>query len=184
MIRHHCIVQMHGFCQAGYNCFLVLELLHTHLRQAISAGRLPWAKCVSALSDAAMGCMVLHSYQVCHRDVRPHNILLTEDCSGKVADFGAACIMGPVPDQVGTLGYVHPNAAGLATPNRVGPAWLDITMQVHHEFLGKSCEELAAMAEPQWPQTVAHEMASLGLRCLAEDRSSFPEILETLGMLG
>ena len=43
--------------------------------------------------QCSLGLMYLHSKRVIHRDINPRNILLTSDCSAKIADFGCARVL-------------------------------------------------------------------------------------------
>ena len=75
---------------------LVLELLHTNLRDAYKDYNLGLSKCVSIFHDVAYGLHYLHEHSepIIHRDVSAPNILL-ESLPGdmwraKLSDFGSA----------------------------------------------------------------------------------------------
>ena len=53
------------------------------------------------------GLNFLHSKDVTHRDLKPHNILITSDCQVKICDFGLA---GSPDAAGGTPGYKAPEA--------------------------------------------------------------------------
>jgi serine/threonine protein kinase len=48
---------------------------------------------LTIMIDAMMGCVRLHSYPVLHGDVKPSNILITQNLRGKICDFGLSTIM-------------------------------------------------------------------------------------------
>jgi serine/threonine protein kinase len=54
--------------------------------------KLPWRQRLSMLKSAAKGIAYLHSLSIVHRDLKPSNLLVDEDWSLKVADFGFARI--------------------------------------------------------------------------------------------
>ena len=55
------------------------------------------------------GLRFLHSKDVTHRDLKPHNVLVDDECEVKICDFGLA---GCPDSTCGTPGYVAPEAQG------------------------------------------------------------------------
>ncbi|MDR3277664.1 MAG: extracellular solute-binding protein [Oscillospiraceae bacterium] len=88
---------------------------------------LPWAEAVNIISKVALALYALHQHGVIHRDVGPDNIMLGEDGSVKLIDFGAARFF---PDEKETLvsrimkpGYSPPEQYENA--GSMGP-WTDV----------------------------------------------------------
>ncbi len=52
------------------------------------AGGQPSAACIQIMADMAQGLAALHARGVVHRDVKPHNVLLTESGRAKLSDMG------------------------------------------------------------------------------------------------
>lgn len=123
-IHHVHLVRLMGYCFEGFRSALVYEYMaNGSLEKFIFAGKekfektLNWDQLYSIALGAARGIPYLHqdcSRRIIHFDIKPHNILLDEDFTAKVADFGLAKLYGKAEDHVsmtggrGTQGYAAP----------------------------------------------------------------------------
>ncbi|CAH1801950.1 unnamed protein product [Owenia fusiformis] len=97
---------------------------------------------ISAIcKDALEGLTYLHSLNKIHRDVKAGNILLTEDGTVKLADFGSASIMNPANSFVGTPYWMAPEVI-LAMDEGQYDGKVDVWS------LGITCIELAERKPP------------------------------------
>jgi len=90
----------------------LLDVLHHHRQRDQLA---TWgASLVLIALDVAKGMAYLHAKDVVHRDLKPGNVLLTEQWVAKVADFGTALAnfqyAGEAEGPVGTPPYMAPEA--------------------------------------------------------------------------
>ncbi|CAA0833208.1 Leucine-rich repeat protein kinase family protein [Striga hermonthica] len=126
-VRHRHLVALLGYCINGNERLLVYEYmpqgtLSQHLFEWQEHGYPPltWKQRVTTALDVARGVEYLHSLaqqSFIHRDLKPTNILLTDDMRAKVADFG---LVKNAPDGkysvetrlAGTFGYLAPEYAG------------------------------------------------------------------------
>ncbi|KAM7258258.1 hypothetical protein ACFE04_013999 [Oxalis oulophora] len=123
-LHHKHLVGLIGFCQENEERLLVYDLmsngsLHDHLHNNIENSIIlySWKIRIKIALDAARGLEYLHKYAVppiIHRDVKSSNILLDNNYTAKVSDFGLS-LMGPASDEeyvptmaVGTVGYIDP----------------------------------------------------------------------------
>ncbi|KAL4556396.1 hypothetical protein LXL04_039047 [Taraxacum kok-saghyz] len=120
-IHHKNLVALVGFCYEQGEQMLVYEYISNGtLKDNLSgkAGmRLDWVKRLRAALDSAKGLTYMHELAnppIIHRDIKSTNILLDDNLTAKVADFGLSKLLGDdskgyVSTQVkGTLGYMDP----------------------------------------------------------------------------
>lgn len=96
--------------------YMVMELAECTVNGWIDTfGRMPARLASNVVIQAARGLAAAHSLGVVHRDVKPHNVLVSGDGLCKVTDFGIA--RGATDDRegqtrtgatMGTIGYMAP----------------------------------------------------------------------------
>ena len=114
-MEHPGIVAVFDFGHEGETAYLVLEYvagsnLANRMEQPPKLDR---AGCTRVLIEAASALDYAHKRGVVHRDVKPANLLLTEDGRVKVADFGIAKLSGSTTMTatgmlMGTVEYMSP----------------------------------------------------------------------------
>ncbi|MED6225558.1 hypothetical protein PIB30_094773, partial [Stylosanthes scabra] len=120
-VHHRNLTSLVGYCNEGTNKALIYEYMaNGNLHQHLSAQTkvLSWKDRLCIAVDAAQGLEYLHNGckpPIIHRDVKPSNILLTENLHAKLSDFGLSKIIptdgGSHVSTVvaGTAGYLDPN---------------------------------------------------------------------------
>lgn len=91
-LSHPNIVNVYDVGEEGNIHFIVMELIDgKSLSQVIEEeGRLDYKEAISITKQVASALSLAHSNQIIHRDVKPHNILITSSGTAKLADFGIA----------------------------------------------------------------------------------------------
>lgn len=80
------------------------------LKQIITEeGVLPWKWSINIAMQIASALEMAHKNNIIHRDIKPHNIIITEDGIAKVTDFGIAkAVSNSTITAFGTtIGSVH-----------------------------------------------------------------------------
>ncbi len=126
-LSHPNIVSVFDWGEADNTYYIVMELVDGVTLASLiqESGRIEPQKAASIAAEVAASLSFAHKHGVIHRDVKPSNVLLTEDGQVKVADFGiarAATADGDLTQTgavMGTATYIPPEQAqGLAVDGR------------------------------------------------------------------
>jgi len=117
-LNHPHIVTAYALKVVEPEVYLVMEYLSKgSLRTLLEKrGLLPVEEAVRIAADVCEGLAAAHARGIIHRDVKPENVLLTEDGRAKISDFGIARVpqamggytMTKTGFQPGTLPYMSP----------------------------------------------------------------------------
>ncbi|CAN6970924.1 hypothetical protein IGI04_034044 [Brassica rapa subsp. trilocularis] len=119
-LHHRNLVKLIGICIEGRTRCLVYELVHNgSIESHLHEGTLDWDARLKIALGAARGLAYLHedsNPRVIHRDFKASNVLLEDDFTPKVSDFGLAREATEGSQHVstrvmGTFGYVAPEYA-------------------------------------------------------------------------
>lgn len=146
-------------------------------------GSLPEDVALDVLEQTAHGLASIHRAGMIHRDIKPGNLLITEQGQVKITDFGIAKAASAVPLTqtgmvVGTAQYVSPEQA---QGNPLGPASDVYSLGVvgyemltgHRPFTGDNSVSVAIahinQAPPAMPSTISPQVRELIGICLRKD---------------
>ena len=110
-LTHPNIVSIYDVGNEGNIYYIVMELIQGKtLKEIITEdGALPWKWSVNVAIQIASALETAHRNNIIHRDIKPHNIIITEDGVAKVTDFGIAkAVSNSTITAFGTtIGSVH-----------------------------------------------------------------------------
>lgn len=110
-LSHPNIVSIYDVGNEDNIYYIVMELVRGKtLKQIITEeGALPWKWSVNIAMQIASALETAHKNNIVHRDIKPHNIIITEDGVAKVTDFGIAkAVSNSTITAFGTtIGSVH-----------------------------------------------------------------------------
>lgn|GEM_PF-4549815 len=90
-LRHENLVSVIDYGQDAEGFFIVMEYVHGRtLREVLENGKVPLEVALMVAHKVAAGLAFCHESGVIHRDVKPANILLSEEGEVKLTDFGIA----------------------------------------------------------------------------------------------
>ncbi|NNG38121.1 protein kinase [Flexivirga sp. ID2601S] len=117
-LSHGNIAQVHDYGEDGGTAFLVLELVDGRPLSQLIAAEAPLAEAdaVHLLVQAATALHAAHAKGIVHRDVKPANIVVDDESTAKLTDFGIAraldaSSMTRAGEVMGTPQYLAPEAA-------------------------------------------------------------------------
>lgn len=110
-LTHPNIVSVYDVGHEDNIYYIVMELIQGKtLKQIINEdGSLPWKWSVNIAIQIASALEAAHRNNIVHRDIKPHNIIITEEGVAKVTDFGIAkAVSNSTITAFGTtIGSVH-----------------------------------------------------------------------------
>ena len=111
-LTHANIVSIYDVGVEGNLYYIVMELIQGKTLKEIiieERGPLPWKWSVNVAIQIASALEIAHRNNIVHRDIKPHNIIITEDGVAKVTDFGIAkAVSNSTITAFGTtIGSVH-----------------------------------------------------------------------------
>ena len=129
-LNHPNIVHLYSVEESDGLLFMTMELVQGRsLRELLSGGApLPPPRTLALASQMAEGLACAHAAGILHRDVKPGNVMITEDDRVKILDFGLAKLFTPASPKdsdavtvahegssagmtLGTAGYMSPEQA-------------------------------------------------------------------------
>ena len=110
-LTHPNIVSIYDVGNEGNIYYIVMELIQGKtLKEIISSdGALSWKWSINVGIQIASALETAHKNNIIHRDIKPHNIIITEEGIAKVTDFGIAkAVSNSTITAFGTtIGSVH-----------------------------------------------------------------------------
>ncbi len=115
-LRHNNIVTIYDFGLEGEQLFIVMEYLEGQDLQDLVAAKTPMdiKERLEIVRQICHGLDYAHRNGVLHRDIKPANILVLEDGTVKIVDFGLAAIHTSTPT-------LTQSSAIMGTPHYIAP---------------------------------------------------------------
>jgi len=114
-LSHPNIVGVYDQGADGQFLYLVMEYVPGRTLRALLRERrwLPWQEALSVMDPVLAGLAAAHQAGIVHRDVKPENVLITDDGRVKVVDFGLARASAAVGNTragliIGSVAYMAP----------------------------------------------------------------------------
>ncbi len=187
-LSHRALVTVYDTGRHERGAYMVTELIPgTTLRTRISAGPLTPVLVIRLGAEIASALDHVHAHGIIHRDIKPSNVLLRDDGSPFLADFGLSRAVDDhsrsEPDTlVGTLPYMAPEqllGQGAGTASDVyalGLTLLEALTGVR-EYLGTPVEVGVAplLRPPQVPELLPAALARLLKAMTDQDPRARPD---------
>ncbi|ONM23236.1 Serine/threonine-protein kinase STY46 [Zea mays] len=179
-VRHKNVVQFIGACTKPPNLCIVTEFMsggsvYDYLHKHKGVFKLP--ALVGVATDVSKGMSYLHQNNIIHRDLKTANLLMDENGTVKVADFGVARVKaqsGVMTAETGTYRWMAPEVIEHKPYDHKADVfsfgilmWELLTGKIPYEYLTPLQAAVGVVQKKCWQQDPTQ-------------RPDFSEILETL----
>ncbi|MBQ3554131.1 MAG: Stk1 family PASTA domain-containing Ser/Thr kinase [Clostridia bacterium] len=111
-LSHPNIVSIYDVCQSDGVDYIVMEYVEgVTLKEYIEKrGIIPWKEAVDYAAQICAGLEHAHKKGIIHKDIKPHNVIITREGTLKITDFGIAKVMSTSTIATGgaqAMGSVH-----------------------------------------------------------------------------
>jgi eukaryotic-like serine/threonine-protein kinase len=115
---HPNLVQVHDLEQIGDANYIVLEFVRGRsLRDLVNQGMVPLPQTFAVMHGVLQALDYAHRHAIVHRDMKPENVLLSDEGNVKVADFGIARLT----DDSGAGSTATKTGTTVGTPQYMSP---------------------------------------------------------------
>jgi serine/threonine protein kinase len=115
---HPNLVQVHDLEQIGEANYIVLEFVRgKSLRDWVNEGTIPMPQTFAVMHGVLQALDYAHRHSIVHRDMKPENVLLSDEGAVKVADFGIARLT----DDSGAGSTATKTGTTVGTPQYMSP---------------------------------------------------------------
>ncbi|TMQ14131.1 MAG: hypothetical protein E6J91_16315 [Deltaproteobacteria bacterium] len=179
-IQHPNVVSIYRVGELGDRPYIVSELVRGTALSDVPRP-MPWAKALAIAIDLGRGLAAAHRCGVVHCDIKPGNVMMTEEGVAKLVDFGLARVLregvdDTAPGMAGTPDYMAPEVWRGDPPTRrsdvysVGAVLFELISGTP-PFAGVGLAELGDVIGERDAPALDTEprVAALVARCLARD---------------
>jgi len=117
-LQHPNIISVYDVGREGNIHFIVMELVEGKSLSEVIKEQAPmdYREVVRITKQVASALSVAHKHNIIHRDIKPHNIMMTTDGMAKLGDFGIAkalsdSTMEETSKIIGSVHYISPEQA-------------------------------------------------------------------------
>jgi serine/threonine protein kinase len=180
-LDHPHVIRVYDVGTSGELPYIVMELAEggTVNGWVEEHGPMPPQLAVKVVMQVALGLSAAHALGLVHRDVKPHNVLVTSDGRCKVTDFGIARWVLEGMDEgqtrtgtsMGTLGYMAPEQRNDARSVDVRADVYSLGALLYKLVVGKVLTDLFLVEhEPQLLEEVPPQLHEVIVRACYRDR--------------
>jgi serine/threonine protein kinase len=178
---HTNIVTIYDYGEFQNQPYLVMQYLSGGSLKDLTGKKMPWGKALQITFEIANGLAYAHEAGILHRDIKPGNILMTQEGKIKITDFGIARIL-----ESGDNTQLTATGIGIGTPDYMSPEQcmgMDANPQSDVYALGVVLYELITGNKPFTADTPMAVMIKQVHDPLPDPRIYVPDLPEALHKL-
>ena len=178
-LNHPNVCVIHAIQDVDNLRFIVMEYVRgTNLKAKIQSGRMSVDQGIEYGIRIAEGLRAAHERGIVHRDIKPDNIMVTEDSQLKIMDFGLAKLKGSsgltrTGTTVGTIAYMSPEQIQGGEITQQTDLW-SLGVLLHEMFTG----QLPFRGEHE--AAIMYEVLNTDPAPIQRIRPDLPEYLQAL----